>query len=155
YYEDGGDAVARLEWSSASQAREVVPQSQLFSIPAPIVLATPNGVAAATVSTSRINVSWSDPAGDASVFRVERSTDGNHFVLATVVEANTFQFSDQGLAAGTTYTYRVQAVSTTGVSAYSSTAVATTDANPVPPPVVVPPPSKGTPPMSGSSATDV
>jgi mannan endo-1,4-beta-mannosidase len=30
YYEDSVDAVARLEWQSPSQAREVVPQSQLF-----------------------------------------------------------------------------------------------------------------------------
>ncbi|WP_375418697.1 PA14 domain-containing protein [uncultured Hymenobacter sp.] len=31
YYENGGMAKARLEWSSASQDRELVPQSQLFS----------------------------------------------------------------------------------------------------------------------------
>jgi hypothetical protein len=30
YYEDSVDALARLEWQSSSQAREVVPQSQLF-----------------------------------------------------------------------------------------------------------------------------
>jgi hypothetical protein len=31
YYEKRGNAVARLEWQSSSQPREVVPQSQLFS----------------------------------------------------------------------------------------------------------------------------
>ncbi|MBL8792665.1 MAG: Ig-like domain-containing protein [Planctomycetia bacterium] len=31
YYENGGGAVMKLEWQSASQAREVVPLSQLFS----------------------------------------------------------------------------------------------------------------------------
>jgi hypothetical protein len=30
YYQNQGDAVARLEWSSASQSQQVVPQSQLF-----------------------------------------------------------------------------------------------------------------------------
>jgi uncharacterized repeat protein (TIGR03806 family) len=30
YYENGGDAVARLEWSSPSTQRQVVPQSQLY-----------------------------------------------------------------------------------------------------------------------------
>jgi hypothetical protein len=30
YYQNQGDAVARLEWQSASQSRQVVPQSQLF-----------------------------------------------------------------------------------------------------------------------------
>ena len=31
YYENGGLAVAELEWSSASQALEIIPQSQLYS----------------------------------------------------------------------------------------------------------------------------
>ena len=31
YYENGYDAVARLAWSSASQAKEIVPQSQLYA----------------------------------------------------------------------------------------------------------------------------
>ena len=30
YYENGGFAVMKLEWQSASQAREIVPLSQLF-----------------------------------------------------------------------------------------------------------------------------
>jgi hypothetical protein len=30
YYENGGGAVARLEWRSASQTRQIVPQSQLY-----------------------------------------------------------------------------------------------------------------------------
>lgn len=33
YYENGGSASAKLEWSSPSQARQVVPQSQLYSDP--------------------------------------------------------------------------------------------------------------------------
>lgn len=38
YYENAGDAVARLEWSSASQTREVVPQQQLYGeLPSNIV----------------------------------------------------------------------------------------------------------------------
>jgi hypothetical protein len=35
FYENAGAAVAKLEWRSASQAREVVPQSQLFTGPPP------------------------------------------------------------------------------------------------------------------------
>jgi hypothetical protein len=33
YYERGGGATARLFWSSPTQAQEIVPQSQLFSLP--------------------------------------------------------------------------------------------------------------------------
>jgi hypothetical protein len=31
YYENGGDAVARLLWSSPTQAKEVIPQNHLYS----------------------------------------------------------------------------------------------------------------------------
>ncbi len=31
YFEDGGDAIAQLSWSSTSQAKQIVPKSQLFS----------------------------------------------------------------------------------------------------------------------------
>ena len=31
YFEQGGDASVKLEWSSASQAREIIPESQLYS----------------------------------------------------------------------------------------------------------------------------
>ncbi|MEM6599586.1 MAG: DUF4347 domain-containing protein, partial [Cyanobacteria bacterium P01_C01_bin.69] len=33
YYENGGEAVSKLAWSSASQASEIVPRSQLYSDP--------------------------------------------------------------------------------------------------------------------------
>jgi hypothetical protein len=31
YYENGGDAVSQLSWSSTSQAKQIIPQSQLFN----------------------------------------------------------------------------------------------------------------------------
>ncbi|HUW82308.1 MAG TPA: Calx-beta domain-containing protein, partial [Phycisphaerae bacterium] len=39
YYENGGDAVAELRWSSASQAKEIIPQTQLYpgELPPPTV----------------------------------------------------------------------------------------------------------------------
>ncbi|MEL7496276.1 MAG: PQQ-dependent sugar dehydrogenase [Planctomycetota bacterium] len=35
YYENGGDAVAELRWSSASQSRQLIPQSALYAAPDP------------------------------------------------------------------------------------------------------------------------
>lgn len=50
YYENGGDAVAKLAWSSASQFRQIIPQSQLFSLtlpetptPTPVVIPVQSG----------------------------------------------------------------------------------------------------------------
>jgi hypothetical protein len=52
YYEDSGDAVAKLLWSSPSQRKEVIPQSQLF--PAVFSLSE-NAVAASSNSESSGN----------------------------------------------------------------------------------------------------
>ncbi|MGE5558480.1 MAG: hypothetical protein ACM3WV_07690, partial [Bacillota bacterium] len=49
YYENGGGAVAKLSWSSASQAKEIIPQSRLYPAtgviptptPTPTIIATP------------------------------------------------------------------------------------------------------------------
>ncbi len=38
YYENGGDAVARLEWSYPGQAQQVIPQAQLFPVNLPPVV---------------------------------------------------------------------------------------------------------------------
>ncbi|MBD1821719.1 hypothetical protein H6F51_04295 [Cyanobacteria bacterium FACHB-DQ100] len=40
YYENGGDAVIELLWSSPSQAKEVIPQSQLDAIAAPALISS-------------------------------------------------------------------------------------------------------------------
>jgi Domain of unknown function (DUF4347)/Legume lectin domain/PA14 domain/Calx-beta domain len=39
YYENGGGAVAQLSWASATQAKQIIPQSQLYSAP----IAPPSG----------------------------------------------------------------------------------------------------------------
>jgi len=52
YYENTGGAVAKLAWSSAHQAQEIIPQSQLFtSIPTPTPTPTPTPVPIAVVPT--------------------------------------------------------------------------------------------------------
>ena len=52
YYENMGGAVSKLAWSSAHQAQEIIPQSQLFSagIPSPIPTPTPDPIVIPTPS---------------------------------------------------------------------------------------------------------
>ena len=57
---------------------------------------------------------------------MERSTNGSNFAFVASVGANSTAYSDGGLAAGTTYWYRVRAFNSAATSSYSNDANATT-----------------------------
>ncbi len=69
---------------------------------------------ALAVSPTRVQLSWSD-LGSGIVYRVEKSTDGGDWEFVKDVRGN-FGFLDEGLEAGTSYTYRVTAISPRGSS---------------------------------------
>jgi len=94
----------------------------------------PANLTAVAVSSSQINLAWSDLSSNEDGFRIERSIDGVNFVLVTTVGANVTGFADPGRNGGTTYYYRVQAYNAGGASAYSGVAWATTPAAPLPAP---------------------
>lgn len=93
----------------------------------------PSGLSAAAASSSSINLAWTDGASNESGYRVERSADGiaGWSVVATL-PVNGNSYTDAGLAASTTYFYRVSAFNSNGNSAYAS-ANATTPVAPPPP----------------------
>jgi hypothetical protein len=91
--------------------------------------AAPSGLAATTVSAVRIDLAWTDESDDETGFDVERSADGGTvWDVVGNVGADVVAFEDGGLAAATTYGYRVRATNGSGASAPSNVAVATTDA---------------------------
>ncbi|HUW83262.1 MAG TPA: Calx-beta domain-containing protein, partial [Phycisphaerae bacterium] len=64
YYENGGGAVAELRWSSASQAKEIIPQGQLYpgELPTPTVafdLTASNGAESVTPVSLAVSLSSS------------------------------------------------------------------------------------------------
>jgi len=89
----------------------------------------PSGLTATAVSSSQINLSWTDASNNESVFKIERKTgtEGS-YVQIDLVGANATTYSDTGLTAGTTYYYRVRAYNSFGDSTYSNEANATTTA---------------------------
>ncbi len=92
----------------------------------------PTGLTATAVSTTRIDLSWTASTDNVGVtgYRVERCQGAElHDLRAGRVRRPATAFSDTGLAADTTYRYRVRAVDGAGnLSAYSSIATATTPA---------------------------
>lgn len=97
----------------------------------------PSGLTATAASCSCINLSWMDNSSTESGFKIERCQGSGctNFAQIAIVGINITSYSDTGLAAMTTYTYRVRAYNTAGNSAYTNTASATTQGpNPCPTP---------------------
>lgn len=104
--------------------------------PAPefVVLAAPPeapaNLACVTFSSSRIDLSWDNVANETG-FRIERSLFAiGPWVTAGTVGPNVLTFSDMGLAASTTFFYRVFAFNPAGDSPPSNVTNCTTDPTP-------------------------
>lgn len=94
------------------------------AVSAPIA---PSGLLAIANGSSQIDLTWTDNASNESSYRIERSTtSGSGFAEVGTASADATSYSDSGLAASTTYYYRVRARNAGGDSAYSSEASATT-----------------------------
>jgi hypothetical protein len=91
--------------------------------------AAPSGLTATAASSSQIHLAWTDNANNETGYRIERKTGatGTYSEIATV-GANVVSYASSGLAANTTYSYRVRAFNDGGSSAYSNEANATTQA---------------------------
>jgi fibronectin type 3 domain-containing protein len=89
----------------------------------------PSTMAATTVSSNQINLSWKDNANNETGFYLESSTSANgSWNQIAILGANVTSYSNTGLAAGTTFWYRVRAYNNIGISAYSNSATASTPA---------------------------
>ena len=90
--------------------------------------AAPSNLTASAVSVSRIDLAWTDNANNEDGLKIERCTGTGctSFAQITTVASNVTSHSDTGLAAETTYCYRVRAYNLVGDSNYSNVACATT-----------------------------
>jgi hypothetical protein len=88
----------------------------------------PGNLSAIAISSNRIDLAWSDNSTNEDGFAIERSADGVNFSQITTVAANLTSYSNTGLTASKTYSYRVRAFSNAGFSGYSNVASATTTA---------------------------
>jgi fibronectin type III domain protein len=107
-----------------------VPTGTPTPTPTPTPIPTPRAptnLTATAVSSSQINLSWTDNSNNETGFVINRTQDPSVlWNYVTTVGANVTSYSNTGLHASTTYFYRVQAINAGGGSAWSNTASART-----------------------------
>ena len=100
--------------------------------------AAPSGLTATAVSSSQINLGWTDNSTNETGFKIERKTwSGGTYAQIATVGAGVTTYPNTGLSASTEYYYRVRAYNTAGNSTYSNEAHATTQAVTPPDPTTV------------------
>jgi len=113
------NAAATVAAFRSSKTSTVAPSS-------PTLPAAPSALSATAASSSAINLKWTDNATNETGYVVQRSTDGTNFTQVATLAAGTSSYSNSGLAAATTYYFRVRAYNGAGNSAFSNTASAKT-----------------------------
>ncbi len=93
--------------------------------PPPAAPTAPTALSARALRNRKIRLAWSDNSSNEAGFKIEHSTNGTTWAQIATVAANSTGFTETGLTAGVTYSYRVRAYNSAGDSAYSNTATAT------------------------------
>jgi hypothetical protein len=89
----------------------------------------PTGLIAQSQSASSIAISWTDNSTNEQSFLIERAAGSpNNFAQVATAGTNVTSYTDMNLSPSTTYYYQVRASNSSGFSAYSNIAQATTSA---------------------------
>lgn len=134
YYQYIGTKCLSLEWKGPDTGRPLttwigVPDERIRSYPAPPepqIPPVPTELVAEAVGMTQINLSWTMPDEAVTDFEIYRSASENG-TFTVLGRTDELSFSDQKLLPGTTYFYKLKALSESGASAFSETASATTE----------------------------
>lgn len=135
YFEQAGGDGLTIRYSGPGISKNTIPDARLregFTMPtAPAAPAKPTLV---VQSYKSIRVNWTAYSGTGTEIEVLRSTvnDGNliNWKIAATVPASQTSFVDDKLNASTTYYYRLRAINSGNISAWTATTGATTQALP-------------------------
>jgi len=92
------------------------------------LLKKPTSLTATTVSSSQIDLTWTDVASDESNYEISRSLDNETWTTIATIAADSTSYSDTGLDPSTLYYFRIRATTASNRSAYSNTSSDTTSA---------------------------
>ncbi len=128
----GGNEAAALLWDANYQQKPAYAAvNAALGGGSPQVPGTPGTPTASNVTASSLSLSWSASSGTVTNYQIERATGASSTSFSLVGTSTSPSFNDSGLAANTTYRYRVRATNSAGASGYSAiTNVTTTGSNP-------------------------
>jgi hypothetical protein len=92
----------------------------------PQVPAAPSNLVATAVSSTQINLTWSDNSSNETGFVLEKKTGTGGYGTVASPFQNATSYPNTALTPATTYTYRIKATNASGDSTYSNEASATT-----------------------------
>jgi hypothetical protein len=92
----------------------------------------PGNLNATAISSSEIDISWTDTSDDETGYRVERRPNGGTYGTVATLAADSITYSDAALSAGSTYEYRITAFNAEAESS-ATTSATTLTAAPVAP----------------------
>ncbi|MEM1202065.1 MAG: fibronectin type III domain-containing protein [Acidobacteriota bacterium] len=86
----------------------------------------PSGLSASNGGTGVVNLGWNDNSSNETSFRIERQANGGSFQQIASVGSGSESYTDNTVASGTPYSYRVRASNAAGNSSFSNVASVTT-----------------------------
>lgn len=118
-------ALLRDAWA-INDVRQILPGFNSYrlspSSPPAGAPAPPTDLSAQAVSTSSIDLAWTDSSGNETGFRIERKGPDGWWTFVATVGPNAQSFRVTGLARDTLYYFRVRAENPDGASAFSNVA---------------------------------
>ncbi|MBN1127347.1 MAG: fibronectin type III domain-containing protein, partial [Chitinispirillaceae bacterium] len=88
--------------------------------------AAPSNLTAVSVMPTQVSITWQDNSDNEIDFHIERAEQGGEFTLIGVMYSGYTSYTDYGVEAGRTYSYRVCATNGDGSSGYSNIITVTT-----------------------------
>ena len=81
-----------------------------------VIPIAPSNLTGVVVSSSKVNLSWTDNSTNETGFKIERRLDGGNYAMIGTVNSDILNYSDSGLVSNTNYTYRVYSYNAVGNS---------------------------------------
>jgi len=81
-----------------------------------VVPLAPTNLTGSVISTTQINLNWTDNATNEDGYKIERKTGSGNYAVVGSTASNMTTFNDLGLTPNTSYTYRVYAFNSAGNS---------------------------------------